>query len=290
MQSSRFYVNDISRLLQAKKLEDGFKGQATSFMQGTEAPAGCSNESLDGNFLSLSRQRSELFHASQSPLPVHLSCSPSTSTSTSTSTSRVTEDNTTHFSLWFLVLSFSHLRLSVCVYIRVCCKSIKSSLNFFFLSQFSSTGLLLSPGMSRQRLCCLLFSPSLINISRLSSFTLVYLLSYFPRNGRPERHRLASAAAHLWPCGLRKRLWRSHASATTRCQHQHGWLQRRLACQRRRESRRSRTCKKDLSHDSLQSDETDADLGQKNKRALYVGGLDPRVTEDVLKQIFETTG
>ena len=27
-----------------------------------------------------------------------------------------------------------------------------------------------------------------------------------------------------------------------------------------------------------------------NKRALYVGGLDPRVTEDVLRQIFETTG
>ncbi|KKY19379.1 putative nuclear and cytoplasmic polyadenylated rna-binding protein pub1 [Phaeomoniella chlamydospora] len=27
-----------------------------------------------------------------------------------------------------------------------------------------------------------------------------------------------------------------------------------------------------------------------NKRALYVGGLDPRVTEDVLKQIFETSG
>ena len=27
-----------------------------------------------------------------------------------------------------------------------------------------------------------------------------------------------------------------------------------------------------------------------NKRALYVGGLEPRVTEDVLKQIFETTG
>ena len=27
-----------------------------------------------------------------------------------------------------------------------------------------------------------------------------------------------------------------------------------------------------------------------NKRALYVGGLDVRVTEDVLKQIFETTG
>lgn len=27
-----------------------------------------------------------------------------------------------------------------------------------------------------------------------------------------------------------------------------------------------------------------------NKRALYVGGLDQRVTEDVLKQIFETTG
>lgn len=27
-----------------------------------------------------------------------------------------------------------------------------------------------------------------------------------------------------------------------------------------------------------------------NKRALYVGGLDPRVTEEVLKQIFETTG
>ena len=26
------------------------------------------------------------------------------------------------------------------------------------------------------------------------------------------------------------------------------------------------------------------------KRALYVGGLDPRVTEEVLKQIFETTG
>lgn len=25
-----------------------------------------------------------------------------------------------------------------------------------------------------------------------------------------------------------------------------------------------------------------------NKRALYVGGLDPRVTEDMLKQIFET--
>jgi len=24
-----------------------------------------------------------------------------------------------------------------------------------------------------------------------------------------------------------------------------------------------------------------------NKRALYVGGLDPRVTEDILKQIFE---
>ena len=27
-----------------------------------------------------------------------------------------------------------------------------------------------------------------------------------------------------------------------------------------------------------------------NKRALYVGGLDPRVTEEVLKQIFETAG
>lgn len=27
-----------------------------------------------------------------------------------------------------------------------------------------------------------------------------------------------------------------------------------------------------------------------NKRALYVGGLDTRVTEDILKQIFETTG
>ncbi|PHH77209.1 hypothetical protein CDD80_825 [Ophiocordyceps camponoti-rufipedis] len=27
-----------------------------------------------------------------------------------------------------------------------------------------------------------------------------------------------------------------------------------------------------------------------NKRALYVGGLDQRVTEDVLRQIFETTG
>jgi RNA recognition motif-containing protein len=27
-----------------------------------------------------------------------------------------------------------------------------------------------------------------------------------------------------------------------------------------------------------------------NKRALYVGGLDPRVTEDMLKQIFETAG
>jgi len=27
-----------------------------------------------------------------------------------------------------------------------------------------------------------------------------------------------------------------------------------------------------------------------NKRALYIGGLDPRVTEEVLKQIFETTG
>lgn len=27
-----------------------------------------------------------------------------------------------------------------------------------------------------------------------------------------------------------------------------------------------------------------------NKRALYVGGLEPRVTEDILKQIFETTG
>ncbi len=27
-----------------------------------------------------------------------------------------------------------------------------------------------------------------------------------------------------------------------------------------------------------------------NKRALYVGGLDFRVTEDVLRQIFETTG
>ena len=27
-----------------------------------------------------------------------------------------------------------------------------------------------------------------------------------------------------------------------------------------------------------------------NKRALYIGGLDPRVTEDILKQIFETTG
>jgi len=27
-----------------------------------------------------------------------------------------------------------------------------------------------------------------------------------------------------------------------------------------------------------------------NKRALYVGGLDARVTEDVLRQIFETTG
>lgn len=27
-----------------------------------------------------------------------------------------------------------------------------------------------------------------------------------------------------------------------------------------------------------------------NKRALYIGGLDQRVTEDVLRQIFETTG
>ncbi len=27
-----------------------------------------------------------------------------------------------------------------------------------------------------------------------------------------------------------------------------------------------------------------------NKRALYVGGLEPRVTEDILRQIFETTG
>jgi nucleolysin TIA-1/TIAR len=27
-----------------------------------------------------------------------------------------------------------------------------------------------------------------------------------------------------------------------------------------------------------------------NKRALYVGGLDARVTEEVLKQIFETSG
>lgn len=27
-----------------------------------------------------------------------------------------------------------------------------------------------------------------------------------------------------------------------------------------------------------------------NKRALYIGGLDPRVTEEVLKKIFETTG
>lgn len=27
-----------------------------------------------------------------------------------------------------------------------------------------------------------------------------------------------------------------------------------------------------------------------NKRALYVGGLDPRVSEDILRQIFETTG
>jgi nucleolysin TIA-1/TIAR len=27
-----------------------------------------------------------------------------------------------------------------------------------------------------------------------------------------------------------------------------------------------------------------------NKRALYVGGLDQRVTEEVLRQIFETTG
>ncbi|EQL27694.1 hypothetical protein BDFG_09501, partial [Blastomyces dermatitidis ATCC 26199] len=27
-----------------------------------------------------------------------------------------------------------------------------------------------------------------------------------------------------------------------------------------------------------------------NKRALYIGGLDARVTEDILRQIFETTG
>jgi len=27
-----------------------------------------------------------------------------------------------------------------------------------------------------------------------------------------------------------------------------------------------------------------------NKRTLYVGGLDPQVTEDVVRQIFETTG
>jgi nucleolysin TIA-1/TIAR len=27
-----------------------------------------------------------------------------------------------------------------------------------------------------------------------------------------------------------------------------------------------------------------------NKRALYIGGLDQRVTEDILRQIFETTG
>ena len=27
-----------------------------------------------------------------------------------------------------------------------------------------------------------------------------------------------------------------------------------------------------------------------NKRALYVGGLDARVTEDILRQIFETAG
>lgn len=45
-------------------------------------------------------------------------------------------------------------------------------------------------------------------------------------------------------------------------------------------------------------DETPATAGgtirraapEPNKRALYVGGLDQRVTEDVLKQIFETSG
>jgi hypothetical protein len=41
---------------------------------------------------------------------------------------------------------------------------------------------------------------------------------------------------------------------------------------------------------SAHSSEAETDSEQKNKRALYVGGLDPRVTEDVLKQIFETTG
>lgn len=33
-----------------------------------------------------------------------------------------------------------------------------------------------------------------------------------------------------------------------------------------------------------------ASAQEPNKRALYVGGLDPRITEDVLRQVFETTG
>jgi nucleolysin TIA-1/TIAR len=46
---------------------------------------------------------------------------------------------------------------------------------------------------------------------------------------------------------------------------------------------------------NLMSPSTGAPFGRRaapepNKRALYVGGLDPRVTEDVLRQIFETTG
>ncbi|KAL2159596.1 hypothetical protein VTH06DRAFT_2165 [Thermothelomyces fergusii] len=46
---------------------------------------------------------------------------------------------------------------------------------------------------------------------------------------------------------------------------------------------------------SIMSPSSGAPFGRRaapepNKRALYVGGLDPRVTEEVLRQIFETTG
>lgn len=78
----------------------------------------------------------------------------------------------------------------------------KSSLNFFFLSQFSSSGLLWLP-FSRQRPRCLRFSVSNQSISRLSSFT-PRLLSYCLHNGRPRRRRLAPTAARHERRGLRK--------------------------------------------------------------------------------------
>lgn len=52
-----------------------------------------------------------------------------------------------------------------------------------------------------------------------------------PHHGRPQRRRLASAAAHHQRSRLRKWRWQPYASAAACRQHQHGWLQCWIAYQ-----------------------------------------------------------